>query len=657
MIKSRFSSFFDARRLIWFFGVVFAVVLLIQHFELPYGGVLTSLLTPSQTDVGSGGSLSHVSESTDPEVTKNLTLSNAIDSNSSVSVNEVASVSSVLGENDEGAKNQSVEKSRSSGNITAVVIDPEDERISSDTLENNSNSVLKEGSNGSLESDEAIKSSENAGDYSFARSPESKALISFVVPPPDPSIISPQNEDIHLKGPAAPASLNSWSNGNEALVLPQNNSLVPKPNAVPLIKNPSVSNVPKKKDRLKPPPSIVVTISQMNDMLMQSRASYRAMKPRWSSTLDQELSRVKSLVENTPPVGDEPSLDPILFRNVSMFRRSYELMEKTLKVYIYPEGESPIFHHAVIKGIYASEGWFMKLLKASKMFVTKKPSQAHLFYLPFSSRMLEEVLYVPNSHSRDNLVEHLSNYLNVISSKYRFWNRTGGADHFLVACHDWAPAETQKIMAKCIRALCNTDLANEGFQFGKDVSLPETMVRTAKDPLRERGGKPPSQRHILAFFAGSNHGYLRPILLQYWNNDPDMKFYGKLPKKGQINYVQNMKSSKFCICAKGYEVNSPRVVEAIFYECVPVIISDNFVPPFFETLNWESFAVFVLEKDVPNLKNILQSIPEKRYLEMQRRVKQVQRHFLWNTKPVKYDIFHMILHSIWYTRVSQMTPR
>ncbi|KAG9154433.1 hypothetical protein Leryth_024824 [Lithospermum erythrorhizon] len=210
-------------------------------------------------------------------------------------------------------------------------------------------------------------------------------------------------------------------------------------------------------------------------------------------------------------------------------------------------------------------------------------------------------------------------------------------------------------MANCIRALCNTDLVKEGFQFGKDVSLPETLVRSAQNPLKLRGGKPPSERHILAFFAGRNHGYLRPILFKYWSNkDPDMQIFGKLPKKGPVNYVQSMKSSKYCICAKGFEVNSPRVVEAIFFECVPVIISDNFVPPLFETLNWESFAVFVLEKDIPNLKDILLSIPEKRYLEMQSRVKQVQQHFLWHTKPEKYDIFHMILHSIWYTRVFQM---
>lgn len=209
-------------------------------------------------------------------------------------------------------------------------------------------------------------------------------------------------------------------------------------------------------------------------------------------------------------------------------------------------------------------------------------------------------------------------------------------------------------MLSTIRALCNADIG-VGFTIGKDVSLPETYIRSARDPLKSQGGNPPSQRYILAFFAGNMHGYVRPILLNYWGKDADMKIFGPMPHvKGNTNYIEHMKSSKFCICARGYEVNSPRVVEAIFYECVPVIISDNFVPPLFEVLNWESFAVFVSEKDIPNLKNILLSISEDVYMEMHRRVKMVQRHFLWHAEPVKYDLFHMILHSIWYNRVFQV---
>ncbi|KAI3738059.1 hypothetical protein L2E82_28077 [Cichorium intybus] len=404
----------------------------------------------------------------------------------------------------------------------------------------------------------------------------------------------------------------------------------------------------------------VVTISQMHDILLHNRAYVRSAKPQWSLTVDEELLDAKYQIENAPITGNDRALYPPLYRNVSRFKRSYELMEKILKVYIYKEGERPIFHHPqpVLSGIYASEGWFMKHMEESRNFVTNNPKQAHLFYIPFSSRILEEKLYVTGSGSRDNLVQHLKNYINLIATKYDSWNRTGGSDHFLVACHDWATDETRKSMDTCIRALCNSDVKREGFQLGKDVSLPETYVRSPQNPLRELGGKPSSQRPVLAFFAGQMHGDVRPILLKHWENkDPDMKIFGKLKKsKGNKSYIQYMKSSKYCICAKGYEVNSPRVVEAIFHECVPVIISDNFVPPFFEILNWEAFAVFVEEKDIPNLKNILLSISKRRYLVMQQRVKKVQQHFLWHVKPVKYDMFHMILHSIWYNRVFRVNP-
>lgn len=112
-------------------------------------------------------------------------------------------------------------------------------------------------------------------------------------------------------------------------------------------------------------------------------------------------------------------------------------MERILKVYIYQDGDKPIFHTPELKGIYASEGWFMKLLQGNKQFVVKDPTKAHLFYLPYSSRQLEHALYVPNSHTIIPLSIFLKNYVNMIATKYPFWNRTKGADHFFVACHDW----------------------------------------------------------------------------------------------------------------------------------------------------------------------------------------------------------------------------
>lgn len=458
-----------------------------------------------------------------------------------------------------------------------------------------------------------------------------------------------------IRAPLRTSELNS-SNPSMSLKAPlplENGSLSP-----PLVHMPVEKPKPRPKPKSEIPPKEVYKLSDMNEMLIQSQMSPNSMMPQWPMKVDEQMMLARSEIENAPALIKDGLYAP-LYRNASMFQRSYELMEQMLKIYVYKEGDRPIFHKAPLEGIYASEGWFLKLLEANRQFVTKRPQDAHLFYLPFSSRNLEEALYVPNSHSHRNLELHLKGYVDMIAAIYPFWNRTFGADHFLVACHDWAPSETKKFMANCIRALCNADV-KEGFKFGKDVSLPETYVRKAADPTRGAGGRAPSKRKTLAFFAGNMHGYLRPILLQYWGNknDPSMQIFATLPRsKGNRNYVEYMKSSKYCICARGYEVNSPRVVEAIFYKCVPVIISDNFVPPFFETLNWESFAVFVAEKDIPNLKNILLSIPEKTYFRMHMRVRKVQQHFLWHPQPVKYDLFHMILHSIWYKRVFQFRPR
>lgn len=401
------------------------------------------------------------------------------------------------------------------------------------------------------------------------------------------------------------------------------------------------------------------SISQMNSLLLHSLVYSHSMKPRRLSVRDRELLSAKLEIENAPRVDNPPGLYASAFRNISMFKRSYELMERMLKVYVYKEGEKPIFHQSKMRGIYASEGWFMKLIEGNKKFVVRDPRKAHLFYLPFSPHMLRMALFDHNSHNQKELAEFLKNYVDLVAKKYSFWNRTGGTDHFLVGCHDWASQMTRHHMRNCIRVLCNSNVA-KGFKIGKDTTLPVTYIRSAENPLKELGGKSPSERPILAFFAGNMHGYLRPILLEYWENkEPDMKILGPMSRDiaGKRRYREYMKRSKYCICARGYEVHTPRVVESIFYECVPVIISDNYVPPLFEVLNWEAFSVFIQEKDISNLRNILLSIPQEKYVAMQLGVKKVQQHFLWHKKPVKYDLFHMILHSVWHSRVFQMESK
>lgn len=197
--------------------------------------------------------------------------------------------------------------------------------------------------------------------------------------------------------------------------------------------------------------------------------------------------------------------------------------------------------------------------------------------------------------------------------------------------------------------MCNAN-TSEGFQPSKDVSIPEINLPGGRTNGLI-GGPSPSRRPILAFFAGGLHGPIRPILLEHWENkDPDIQVHRYLPK--DVSYSAMMRKSKYCICPSGYEVASPRMVEALYTGCVPVLMKDGYVPPFSDVLNWKSFSVEVLVKDIPNLKNILQGISTRQYIRMQRRGVAARRHFEVNLPPKRYDVFHMTLHSIWLRRLN-----
>ncbi|KAK8558453.1 hypothetical protein V6N13_103630 [Hibiscus sabdariffa] len=247
----------------------------------------------------------------------------------------------------------------------------------------------------------------------------------------------------------------------------------------------------------------------------------------------------------------------------------------------------------------------------------------------------------------------ISDYVDVVAGKHPHWNRSHGADHFILACHDWGPYSSfyvPELVRNSIRALCNAN-TSERFDPKKDVSIPEINLRSNKLSGLINGGLSSSKRSILAFFAGGNHGAIRPILFEHWKRkDQDIQVFEYLPKG--VSYNDLMRKSKYCLCPSGYEVASPRVVESLYNGCVPVLISKDYVQPFSDVLNWKMFSVMVSIEEIPNLKEILMRIPERQYQRMQKRVVQVTRHFELNSTPKRFDIFHMILHSSWLRRLN-----
>ncbi|KAI3899127.1 hypothetical protein MKW92_019006 [Papaver armeniacum] len=343
-----------------------------------------------------------------------------------------------------------------------------------------------------------------------------------------------------------------------------------------------------------------------------------------------------------------------IYRNPNAFYQSHIEMEKRFKVWTYKEGELPLVHEGPLNNIYSTEGQFIDEMESgASRFSAQHPEQAHVFFLPFSVARLRRFVFKPEpSLPQDRLNLFVTDYIRVISSRYPFWNRSAGADHFMVSCHDWGPNISigrPELFKNFIRVLCNAN-TSEGFLPERDVSLPEVKLPFGQLSLPKLG-VPPSKRSILAFFAGRVHGRIRKVLMKHWKDkDDEVQVYEYLPKSQ--SYAKKMGQSKFCLCPSGWEVASPRVVESIFAGCVPVIISTSYLLPFSDVLDWSQFSVTIPVQKIPMIKDLLKSISVSEYTKMHRRLKQVQRHFTVNRPSKRFDLIRMVLHSVWLRRLN-----
>ena len=84
-------------------------------------------------------------------------------------------------------------------------------------------------------------------------------------------------------------------------------------------------------------------------------------------------------------------------------------------------------------------------------------------------------------------------------------------------------------------------------------------------------------------------------------------------QKRKEEYSDLLGRSKFILCPRGHGLSSYRLFETMRVKRVPVIISDNWVSP--DGPRWEDFAVFVSEKDVLHIAEIIKEEEEATWEE------------------------------------------
>ncbi|XAR64825.1 Xylogalacturonan beta-1,3-xylosyltransferase [Bertholletia excelsa] len=329
-----------------------------------------------------------------------------------------------------------------------------------------------------------------------------------------------------------------------------------------------------------------------------------------------------------------------------MFMENYKEMNRSMKVYVYPHSRHDPFANVLLPcsyepgGNYASESYFKKAITKSH-FITKDPSEADFFFLPFSISSMRNDKRI----GVGGIPDFVKDYVYNISQAYPYWNRSGGADHFYVACHSIGKIAMDKashVKDNAIQVVCTSNYFVSGYVSHKDVALPQIWPRHGDPPQVN-----PSTRDRLAFFAGAINNPARQQLVKEWQKDRDIFAHnGRL----KTSYAAELLRSKFCLHVKGFEVNTARVGDALYHGCVPVILADYYDLPFSDILNWKSFSVVVATMDIPSLKKILQEISHDEYLRLQGNVVKARRHFMWHTSPIEFDAFHMVMYELWIRR-------
>ncbi|KAL7992295.1 hypothetical protein Chor_016551, partial [Crotalus horridus] len=224
----------------------------------------------------------------------------------------------------------------------------------------------------------------------------------------------------------------------------------------------------------------------------------------------------------------------------------------------------------------------------------------------------------------------LSRYL---PTETLYWDR--GTNHLLFNMLPGGPPDynTALDVPRDRALLAGGGFSTWTYRQGYDVSIPVYSPLSAEVQLLNKGQglrryfllssqialHPEYRSELEALQAENTESVL--ILDKCTNLSEGVPFIRKRCHKNLIfDYPQVLQEATFCIVLRGARLGQAVLSDALQAGCIPVVIADSYVLPFSEVLDWKRASVVIPEEKMPELYNILQSIPQRQIEEMQRQV-------------------------------------
>lgn len=373
------------------------------------------------------------------------------------------------------------------------------------------------------------------------------------------------------------------------------------------------------------------------------------------------------LLSHGPPSHQPSFLSKSASASRSLFESSLKTHQGLLKVFVYDLPSKYnidwLSNNRCKNHLFASEVAIHQALLTCDVR-TNDPYEADFFFVPvYVSCNFSTVNGFPAiGHAR----QLLSSAVDLISSERPFWNRSRGEDHVFVASHDYGA---------CFHAMEDVAIADGIPEFLKrsiilqtfgvkydhpcqDVEnvvippyIPPASVRSAisKSPVASR-------RDIFAFFRGkmevhpkniSGRFYSRQVRTIIWRYfGGDRRFY--LKRHRFPGYQAEIARSVFCLCPLGWAPWSPRLVESVALGCVPVLIADGIRLPFSSAVPWPEISLTVAEKDIEQLREILERVAATNLTTIQRNLwePKVREALMFNDRMEEGDATWQVLNAL-----------
>ncbi|KAL1528166.1 hypothetical protein AB1Y20_009527 [Prymnesium parvum] len=328
------------------------------------------------------------------------------------------------------------------------------------------------------------------------------------------------------------------------------------------------------------------------------------------------------------------------------------------------------------RGMFYTNRVYLEALHSHADALVGEPEDAALFFIPVMLSQMSSSLWEGR--------QFLHDAVGWIRHRLPFWNRSGGADHYLFSGQDlggcWMPDllrssivvshfgfRASEAVWKDARRWDLAKVTCDGWRPGtdpahwlppcfsrkKDVVVPVDFSVTPLDRRRavaahraDCRGKPPSARRALIYMAGAistpyNDVYsqgVREFFYERHRNESEVLF-----QLGGWNATA-MRAATFCLAPSGWGYGW-RVYVSLAMLCIPVIVQPLVDQAFEDVLPYHRFSLRFNPCDIPSLLPQLRAIAHNRtrLCQMREAALRYYRALMWEPPGVAYEMLQISL--------------